>query len=96
MLPAVLDSYVPLSVGSRTGQRAVQSLIILMVMVPAALIGMFMAWAQKAGFLWPMVAAEAVIMLAVYAFLLRVVAWRATKGRRPQRDSGQGNWSASA
>jgi hypothetical protein len=97
LLPALLDSYVPLSIGSRTGQRAVQSLIILVVMVPAALIGMLMAWAQRSGFLWPVVAAEAVIMLGLYAVLLRVVAWRASNPRRRALDdSGKGSWSSPA
>jgi undecaprenyl pyrophosphate phosphatase UppP len=95
LLPALLTSYVPLSIGSRTGQRAVQSLIILVVMVPAGVVGMLMLWAQQKGFFWPIVAVEAVVMIGLYILMLRVVAWRAVTGRRPRPVAEQGNWSTS-
>jgi hypothetical protein len=78
LIPGLIDSYLPLSIAARTGQRSVQGLLILAAMIPAGLIGWVAVWAQKAGWLWPMVIAEAVIMSLVYTGLSGLVAHRAT------------------
>ncbi len=97
LIPGMMDSYLPLSIGARTGQRAMQSLLFLVVMVPAGLVALLAFWAQKQGLLWLMVAVEAVTMLALHALLLRVVAKRAVTGRRrKEKSSGSEGWSASS
>lgn len=94
LIPGLIDSYLPLSIAARTGQRSVQSLMIIGVMIPAGLIGWVAVWAQKAGWLWPMVIAEGVIMSLVYAGLVRLVALRASRaGQQTDLDSARSGLS---
>jgi hypothetical protein len=94
LIPGLIDSYLPLSIAARTGQRSVQGLLIFGAMIPAVLIGMVAYWAQKIGWLWPMVIVEALVMSAVYVGLLRIVAHRGSnQGRKTHLDASQSAWS---
>ena len=52
------------------------------VMVPAGLLGMLAFWAQKEGLLWLLLAVELAGMIALNAFLRRVVARRYARAPR--------------
>ncbi len=73
LLPGVSGEYLPLSAAVRTGQRSMQLAITFMVMIPAVLLGFLAAFAQKAGWLWLLLALELVGVIVLHVLLLRIV-----------------------
>jgi hypothetical protein len=87
LLPGLSGEYLPLSAAARTGQRSVQTLLLFLVMIPAALLGLLAYFAQRQGLLWLMVGIEIVVVALLHTLLLRIVA------RRSRRTAGRGSRS---
>ncbi len=81
LLPGLTGEYLPLSAGTRTGQRTVQTAITFLVMIPAGLLGLLAYLAQKEGLLWLMLAGEFAALAVLHALLLRIVDRRSRRSR---------------
>jgi hypothetical protein len=82
LLPGLLGEYLPLSMAARTGQRTVQSFVLFLAMIPAAVLGTVAYIAQQNGLLWALLAIELPVMVGIHTFMLRVVARSARKSKR--------------
>jgi hypothetical protein len=96
LAPGLLDAYLPLSMPSRTGQRSTQTLLVLLIMLPAGVLAFVAHLAQAAGLLWVMLAVEAPLVVAVHLLLLRFIDRRMSGPIRHKRSAESGSLSAPA
>ncbi|MBK7645022.1 MAG: hypothetical protein IPJ19_18580 [Planctomycetes bacterium] len=79
LVPGLTGEYLPLSVASRTGQRTLQSMIVFLVMIPAAIFGGLSYFALRAGWFWPLFALEVPLVIAGHVALRGIVARRSRR-----------------
>lgn len=99
LVPGVLGEYLPFSVATRTGQRTLQSFLVLLAMLPAGILGVASYFAYQAGYLWILIAVLTPVAIGVHIAMRHVVALRTqrprTQTREPEPGWGSGGAAAS-
>ena len=74
LLPGLMGSYVPLSTAQRTGQQTTRMLFVFLVMGVAGILAALTLLAWNLGMLWPYLALELCVMVALHVVLRRWIA----------------------